>query len=378
MMSDLTQHTAKLSELALEIPPFWTNPRVFTGLDKPSLNELAADIKAKERVIDPLTVQLVTVPGRAEPIKLVTDGQRRHIAAGMAKISEVPVVYLTEEPVELTKEFATKLLSDAMSIGNLRETISSYEQALAAARLKEGGCNGKEVSRVIRRSEAWVSRMTKALTKATPTLIQDWKAGKITDEQFKDLSDVKIEDQVEALKETRDARESGNKTEARAKVKELAAKFKAERGPSKAELKRQAKADRQAKKDAKKAGRAVAKPEAPSPPSRATLAHLVELGRAKPATHEYAKGVLDAIRYVLGELADTSLAKPWHAYIQRAAPGKPAKKPLKLVRKVAKATRGKVSADKLAAKAKGKRSSRAQRKADRDQVAKARAKASKK
>jgi len=379
-MSDLTQHTAKLSELALEIPPFWTNPRVFTGLDKPSLNELAADIKAKERVIDPLTVQLVTVPGRAEPIKLVTDGQRRHIAAGMAKISEVPVVYLTEEPVELTKEFATKLLSDAMSIGNLRETISSYEQALAAARLKEGGCNGKEVSRVIRRSEAWVSRMTKALTKATPTLIQDWKAGKITDEQFKDLSDVKIEDQVEALKETRDARESGNKTEARAKVKELAAKFKAERGPSKAELKRQAKAARQAKKDAKKAGKvAAAKPALPMPPSRSTLAHLVELGKSKPATHEYAKGVLDAFRYVLGELADAGLAKPWHAYIQRAAPGKStAKKPLKLMRKVAKAKRGKVSTSDLAAKAKGKRGARAQRKADRDQVAKARAKASKK
>lgn len=372
----LSQPVAKLSELALEIPPFWSNPRIFTGLDKGSIRELVDDIKAKKRVLDPLTVQLVTVPGRIAPIMLVTDGQRRHIAAGMAGIDEVPIAYRTDEPVELTKEFATELLSDAMSIGNLRETISSYEQALAASRLKEGGRNGKEVARVLRRSEAWVSRMTKALTKATPSLVQDWKAGKITDEQFKDLSDVKYDDQVEALNETKTARESGNKSGARAAVKELAAKTKADRKPSKAELKRQAKAAREAKKDTKKATKP--KSSAPTPPSRMVLAHLVELGRAKPATHEYAKGVLDALRYVLGELAEDKFAKPWHVYVQRAAGpivtgGVKNKKIAKLLttRKTAKVARGKVSASSLAAKAKDKRGSRAQRKADRDQVRKA-------
>lgn len=382
-MSDLMPHTEKLSELMLEIPPFWTNPRIFTGLDKASLNELAADIKAKDRVLDPLTVKLVTVPGRSTPMKLVTDGQRRHIAAGMARIDEVPVVYLSDEPEELTKELATRLLSDAMSIGNLRETISSYEQALAAQRLKDGGCNGKEVSRVIRRSEAWVSRMTNAIKKATPSLVQDWKAGKITDEQFKDLSDVKIEDQVDALKETREAREKGNKAEARAKVKEIAAKTKADRAPSKAELKRQAKAARVAKKEAKKAGKPVAKPVGPTPPSRTTLEHLAELAKNKPPTHEYAKGVLAGIKYVLGQLAETAFAKPWHVYVQRAAftvaPSGRARKSLGLkpVRRVAKPSRGKVSAATLAAKSSSKRSSRSQRKADRAQVRKVLAKAGK-
>lgn len=373
-MTDL-QSTARLDELVVEIPPLWQNPRLFTGLDKGSMKEFAENITANDgRVLTPLTVQLVTVPDRKEPLKLVIDGQRRHLAAGMAHLTEVPVTYRTEEPLPLTKELAAELLSEAMSIGNMRETISSYEQALAAQRLKEADYNGKQVSRVIRRSEAWVSRMTKALTKATPSLINDWKAGKITDEQFKDLSDVKYEEQVEALNETKTARESGNKSDARAKVKELAAKFKADRKPSKAELKRQAKSARDAKKDAKK--QAKVKASAPTPPSRVVLAQLTELGKAKPATHDYAKGVLDGIRYVLGEISETKFAKPWHAYLKRAAPAMPSKpsrehKPLKHVRKVAKISRGKVSTSDLAAKAKSKRGVRAQKKVARDQVRKA-------
>lgn len=355
------QPTAKLSDLALEVPPLWSNPRKFTGLDKQSLRELADDIKAKRKVSVPLMVQLVTVPGRSEPIKLVPDGQRRYLAAELAGLKEVPVSYRTPEPLELTPELASELLSEAMAVGLNRESLSSYEIALAARDLKAGGRNGKETARVLRKSEAWISRMTRALAKATPELIEDWRSGKITDEQFKDLSDVKPDEQNAALTETRTAREKGDRAEARAKVKEIAAKTKAERKPSKAELKRQAKA-------AKAAAKKPERKEAPPAPTKRTVAQLTELARHTPATHEYAKGVIDGLRYALGELDESKLAKPWHKYIERAA-GKAKVSPVKHPPKAKR-----VTLKKLAAK---KKSKAEQRKADRAQVRKVLAKAGK-
>lgn len=360
-LAEFEQPTAKLSDLCLEIEGLWSNPRKVTGLDKQSLRELAEDIKAKKKVSVPLMVQLVTVPGREAPLKLVPDGQRRYLAAEIAGLKEVPVSYRTPEPLELTPALASELLSEAMAVGLNRETLSSYEIALAAQNLKAAGKNGKETARVLRKSEAWISRMTNGLKKAPPEIIADWKAGKITDEQFKDLSDVKPEDQKAALAEVREAREKGDRAEARAKVKELAAKFKSERKPSKAELKRQAKAAKTAKPERK---------DAPAAPTKRTVAQLTEIARQKPATHDYAKGVIDGLRYALGELDESKLGKPWHKYIERAA-GKPSKaKPAK-----GKEPAKRVSAKELAAK---KKSKSAQRKADRSQVKKALAKAGKK
>jgi ParB-like chromosome segregation protein Spo0J len=323
-----------LSDLVLDLPPLWSNPRSFTGLNKQSIAELGDDIKSRERdgapgIQVPLKVQRVIVPDRAEPLELVLDGQRRYLgvkAAGYKDSTPIVVVDHMEDPLELNAKSSAMLLLDIMAAANYRESLSTYEQAMAAQRLRADHMDQADIARALRRSPSWVSRFLKALGQATPKLLEDWRSGKVTDEQFKDLADVKTEEQGEALEQIKEIRAKGDKSSARAQVKEVSGKAKAAKAASKASAKK-------AKPVTAKALAKLAKADKPTrgaapifAPTKAVLAQLVALADKKKPHHEYAKGVLDGVRYCLGELDESKLGKAWHDFAARASGiAKPAK-----------------------------------------------------
>lgn len=326
-----------LSDLVLDLPPLWTNPRSFTGLTKQSIAELGEDIKSRERdgapgIQVPLKVQRVIVPDRTEPLELVLDGQRRYLgvkAAGYKGSTPIVVIDHMEDPLELNAKSSAMLLLDIMAAANYRESLSTYEQAMAAQRLRADHMDQADIARALRRSPSWVSRFLKALSQATPSLLADWRGGKVTDEQFKDLADVKTEEQSEALEQIKETRAKGDKSSARAMVKEVSGKAKAE----KVAAKQSSKAAKPV--TTKQLAKLAAKDAKESPtkgaamifaPTKLVLSQLVELATKKAPHHEYAKGVVDGVKYALGLLDESKLGKAWHDFAARAAGiAKPAK-----------------------------------------------------
>jgi hypothetical protein len=307
----------ELSDLVLSIPGLWVNPRSFTGLDAKSINELGDDIRHRG-IMMPLKIQKVRVPNEKKVLELVLDGQRRVVAApkaGLKPSSKILVVDYSDEVIDLDLVSSTKLLLDMMALGNFRETISTYEQAEAADRLRVDGRSLAEIGKALRRSESWISRMISARRKATPQLLSDWRAGKLTDEMFKDLAEVAQADQGNALKEALDTRANGKSTgraakaEARARVKEVSQKAKAEK--PKKEPKRKGKA---AAKAASSASTALVRNNVPS---RAELQELVDMLKKRPPTSDYVLGIRDAVRYAVGELMIGGFAKAWRTYLAR-------------------------------------------------------------
>lgn len=313
-----------LSDLVLDLPPLWTNPRSFTGLNKQSIAELGEDIKSRERdgapgIQVPLKVQRVIVPDRAEPLELVLDGQRRYLgakAAGYKGTTPIVVIDHMDAPLELTAKSSAMLLLDIMAAANYRESLSTYEQAMAAQRLRADHMDQADIARALRRSPSWVSRFLKALSQATPSLLADWKGGKVTDEQFKDLADVKTEEQSEALEQIKETRAKGDKSSARALVKEVSGKAKAEKVAAKQTSTPPAKLKAINKKLDQRDAAIQAHVFAPT---KLVLSQLVELAAKKAPHHEYAKGVVDGVKYALGLLDESKLGKAWHDFAARAA-----------------------------------------------------------
>jgi len=239
-----------------------------------------------------------------------------------------------------------------MAAANYRESLSTYEQAMAAQRLRADHMDQADIARALRRSPSWVSRFLKALSQATPSLLANWRGGKVTDEQFKDLADVKTEEQSEALEQIKETRAKGDKSSARAMVKEVSGKAKAE----KVAAKQSSKAAKPV--TTKQLAKLAAKDAKESPtkgaamifaPTKLVLSQLVELATKKAPHHEYAKGVVDGVKYALGLLDESKLGKAWHDFAARAAGiAKPAK-----VKKV-KATKEPKVSKKVAAERKKK------------------------
>ncbi len=349
-----------LSDLVLDLPPLWMNPRSITGLSKQSLAELGEDIKSRERdgrpgIQVPLKVQRVIVPDRAEPLELVLDGQRRYLGAKSAGYKgNTPIIVVDhipswdtgvapDAPLLLDAKSSAMLLLDIMAAANYRESLSTYEQAMAAQRLRADHMDQADIARALRRSPSWVSRFLKAVSQATPTLLADWKGGKVTDEQFKDLADVKTEEQSEALEQIKETRAKGDKSSARALVKEVSGKAKAAAKATKAEAKKTKPVTTKqlAKLAAKDAKESPTRGAAPIfAPTKLVLSQLVELAAKKAPHHEYAKGVIDGVKYALGMLEESKLGKAWHDFAARASgvarPTKPKKvKKEKISKKVA-------------------------------------------
>lgn len=322
----MAQRTVAYGDLVTFIPGLWVNPRSHTALDPKSLSELADDIKLRGQQ-DPFKVQRVRIPGKDEVIELVLDGQRRFKAAakaGFKKDDGIMVIDMTDEIVELDAKSSAKLLIDILAVGTFREGLSSFEQSAAAETLKASGKSLGEIGRAIKRSDAWVSLMLKARKNATEQLLEDWRLGKVTDEQFKNLAEIKVaSEQKKALVETIELREKPatngtnghgtsreGKAEARAHTAELAAKFREEGKKEKAAAKA-AKAKPSKKVETKKAA-----PER-HPPSKALIQELVDLSKKRLPTADYMKGMMDCARYVLGEIGPEKFGKPWRVFLAR-------------------------------------------------------------
>jgi ParB/RepB/Spo0J family partition protein len=322
----------KLSDLRLE-HKHWVNPRLKTGLDTESLGELGTDIKTRGIQV-PLKVQKIKTP-HDMPFDLVLDGQRRVLAARevLEKDDLVPVIDVTSDPIEFTAEYADRLLLDMLAVGKQREGLSSFELSEAASRLRDRDRKLSDISKAIGKSESWISKMLKARQGATPSLMLQWRKGEITDEQFKDLAEVKdFHKQNEEAKAIVEARKSGDVAEARVRAKEIKETARAESKPKQDAAPPPAKpaqgeatyseAEARAFRDA---GGQIDRP-APKPkaPSRAVLDDMLYMADKRPPTADYVKGVMDGVRYACGLMQPDAFSKAWHQYVRRIE-GQPAK-----------------------------------------------------
>ncbi len=318
-----------LGDLRLEYG-CWRNPREFTGLSADDIDTLASSILARTTttqdttyagIKDPLEVVQVAVNG--DIINLVIDGQRRHKAATKAYRGDetvlIPVVDLEEEPIaKLTPELANKYLRTALEMVGTRAGLSSYELSESAMKLRgtKDESTGKEftlatIATVVGRSESWVSKILKAREAAKPTLLNQWKKGEITDEQFKDLATVKTPAaQAKAAEAVVEARKSGDKAASRTIAKEQKEIVKA----------------KATAKAAKAKGPVVQgeQTEIPMPPPRkavpfAVIEDLLDQAKRNPPTHEYVKGIMDGVRYANGLVDPAKFSAPWHTYLDHVS-----------------------------------------------------------
>lgn len=328
----ISHRTVPLSELWLEAP-LWSNPREFSGLDTKQISALGESIKAKG-IIDPLKVQRIIVDGAI--VNLVIDGQRRVLGSRevLSKNAPIPVVDIEEEPCELTAEKGDELLLKALTTLE-RESLSSFELSKVAERMKARGKTGEYIADAIGKSPTWVSRFLKARTTASPKLLLQWRKGDLTDEQFKELAEVKDEaKQTEAAKEVVQARKDGDKGEARMRSKEIKETERASnktnghsthttwdpetkttkstavvKGPQLSLLKEEPK---------------VEKPKKPAGPARIVLEEMVGLADKRAPVSELVKGIMIGVKYALGTLEPKDFGKAWDQYIARIE-GKPKK-----------------------------------------------------
>jgi len=370
-----------LGELQIE-RKFWKNPRLFTGLDDMDIQSLAADIQAKTvsdisdenmfaGITEPLLVVRVKAGNQVE--QLVLDGQRRYLAAQVAFPKKndsilIPVVDREPEPVEWTQELAQRYLREVLTAVTLRQGLSAFELSESAARLRASNdevtgnvTTMAKIAQIIGRSESWVSKILGARAVASPKLLDRWRKGEISEEQFRDLATgTKGSEQDKEADKVAEARASGDKSGARQSAKE-----KKEIARREAQAKRdKAKADKEAAKAKKKADKEAAKkmakgkgkkgpvvggPQAdlplaaepeksekspPVPPKTKPMQgviidDIVAMSEKKPPTHDLVKGVILGILVAAGRLDMAQLPKQWHQYVNHAAgiaPAKPAKK----------------------------------------------------
>lgn len=335
---------------------YWTNPRSFTGLGAEEISELGKDIKHRGIQV-PLVVQRIIANGDEFP--LVLDGQRRVLAArdALPKTTLIPVIDRTPEPIELTAELAGDLMLDMLAIGQQREGLSSFELSEVAEKLRSQDYTMHDIGKAVGRHESWVSKILKARAAAQPKLLLRWRKGEITDEQFKDLAEIPAEDQAKEARAIVEAREAGDVAEARVRAKEAKETTRKAAGKAKPEPKvTLAVKGPQADLFGDKPERPARDPHKKTPPTKLVLEEMVGLADKRPPTHDYVKGLMDGVRYALGDLGPEKFGKAWTAYLARidGSGRRKAKKPAP--RKTGgKAREGKNAKTAKPAKRKGKR-----------------------
>lgn len=331
--------TVSINDLALD-HKHWQNPRTFTGLSDPEIAELGIDIKARGILDAPMVQQVKTASGGITD--LVIDGQRRVLAGleVLPKGTKILVQDRTTEAIELTPEIADKIMFDMLAVGQKREGLSSFELSEVAERLRKRDRTLFDIANAIGKSESWVSKFLKARSTASPKLMLQWRKGQITDEQFKDLAEVKdLEKQAEATKEVVETRKSGDKAEARIRAKEItetaknATKVNGVHKPKPTSV-------TQADLPHTQAATPVAPKRAPMV-SRLVLDDVVAMAAKRPPTDPYVKGILHGVAYANGDLDMKEFAKPWRTYLARVeGSGKPKKAAKKERKAGGKARRG--------------------------------------
>lgn len=320
----------------------FTNPRKKTGLDKETLKEFGDRLK-KEDIQIPL--QIIRVKNGSEDpnhfVNLVIDGQRRYLGADIAGISDIPVIDVTDawsdgEPlVNLTPEKGADIMLAMLSVGNYREGLASWELLEIAADLRAKNKTVNEIGKAIRRDPSWVTRFLEASKEASEDLMKQWQIGKITDEAFKELAQVKKEEQKPLIKQYQKLRDEKDPGSARQLIKEASEEAKAAKEPVKG--KPGPKPKIAAKRAEEKKATEKAKADGPKPPSRAAVEELASAGRGKPIVDAYVRGLVDGAKYALGLKEPRAFEKSWHKFLARLDGGSTSKKIV--AKKVAKAAK---------------------------------------
>jgi len=388
-----TPRWARLGDLLLDYK-HWRNPRSFTGLDPDSIRLLADDIKRNSKnteegllagINDPLLVVRIQGP-KSEIHELVLDGQRRHKAATMAELGDdalIPVRDREPVPVKWSQDLARLYLREVLRVVGLREGLSAFELSESAAELRATNdpdtgniTTMAAIAATIGRSESWVSKILTARKAASAKLLERWRKGEISEEQFRDLAvSAKGAEQEKQADAVAEARASGDKSGARQSAKErrevarLEAQVKRDKAKAdKDAAKAQRKADKEAKRAAKKQGKgkkgpvvagpqadlplasgpdksapaAASGPDKPAPAAAPTkpkpmqaviIEDLLVMTAKKPPTHDLVKGVVLGIMVASGRMDMETLPKQWHQYIHHATGTTPAKPPKKGKRK---------------------------------------------
>lgn len=292
--------------------PLWVNPRFETGLSKDELADLWADLKSRGQLIALKVQKIKTKDGFAN---LVLDGQRRVMSAIQAgeKGHMFDVDDLHEDVLELTAESSADLLLDTLAIVSHRASLGSHELVENAKILRDAGKSVNAIGKAIGKDGSWVSRMLTATDAAVPSVVKTWKEGHLTDELFREISQVDKGEQTSLAKKVVETREEKNDpSAARALVREVAAeaKMKREEGPSKGG---------KAKPGPKsKSGKvASSKKDGPTPPPKALVEELWKLGQGRPVMDPYVKGLIEGAGYALGHLETTDFGKSWDRFIAR-------------------------------------------------------------
>lgn len=372
-----------LGDLQIE-RKFWKNPRLFTGLDDADIQALASDIQGRSTSSDeglfaginePLLV--VQIKGKNTEL-LVLDGQRRYLATQVAFPQKndgvlVPVVDREPEPVEWSQALAQRYLREVLKVVTLRQGLSAFELSESAVRLRASNDEDTgnvmslvKIAGIIGRSESWVSKIVGARAVASPKLLDRWRKGEISEEQFRDLATgTKGAEQDQAADKVAEARAGGDKAGARqsAKEKKEIARREAQAKKDKAKADKEAakakkKADKQAARDARKQNKGKGKgkkgssvvsgqqadlPLAPAsqdpkpaaappkakPMQGVIIDDLIAMTEKKPPTHDLVKGVILGVLVASGRMDMSGLPKQWHQYINHASGTAPAKPPKK-------------------------------------------------
>lgn len=365
---------ARLGDLLLDYK-HWRNPRTLTGLDPVSLQALADDIRKKSvptgstimaGIEDPLWV--VRIQGPKNTIdELVIDGQRRMRAMEMTDLGPdalVPVRDREPEPVEWSQALSQRYFREVHKTVALREGLSAFELSESAEILRASNdpdtgnvTTYAKIGEILGRSESWISKILAARKGASAKLLERWRKGEISEEQFRDLATgTKGAEQDQEAEKVAEARASGDKAGARqsAKEKKEIARREAQAKKDKAKADKEAakekkKADKEAARAAKKQGKgkkgepvvkgpqadlplAADKPAStPAPPKPKAMQavivdDLITMTEKKPPTHDLVKGVILGILVATGRKDMADLPKQWHQYINHVSGTAPAKK----------------------------------------------------
>jgi ParB-like chromosome segregation protein Spo0J len=201
------------------------NPRTTSGLADEDIRELAVHI-VRHGLLTPLLVAEFTAAGGSWHATVI-GGQRRYRAiarilawdldinnphepggwhARDGEVNDGPLI--EKRAAELREGVPVRVITPtgpfgaqglALADNLLREGLSSYEVAFSLTQVADQGVSGAELARLIGKSSSWVSRKLSTWRGAGAKLREAWLAGQLTDQVVQDLSELPVAQQERAL-----------------------------------------------------------------------------------------------------------------------------------------------------------------------------------
>jgi ParB family chromosome partitioning protein len=282
--------TLNYDQLSLEGGDF-QNPR--EHIDAKLIGELADSI-AKQGILYPLVVWKVKGLNDKTVKNVVVDGGRRLRAIGKLKAARRSKGIDKDIPVRFVEAKSLKEARVKALTGNIqRVNLNAYEVAKEMATLKEEGMQQKTIATQLGKSQAWVSRMLSAFTKASELVLAAWRQGKLPDDDVQSIVKLKDHEKQNALLEkTLALRENG----------------KASNGKTSKAARAKARQEVKDKTNNKPKGDRIVRPSADM------LDRYIAFGEKAKKTQRYIQGLLAGLRLANGHIADSQLDKEWLEY----------------------------------------------------------------